>query len=165
MFSVFIPRAQIKSHVPTRPASPDMFDSDNTVGKIRPKEGGLQPPTRNLTRTETEVVEPPLTTDIQVPPGTASDCEEIGPSTDTEAVSTRFRFFKGTSKKGKGPSKKGKGPAKKGKQTDYFPPTSHEAGGSGLRYTLLYYIKIGTIDFNIIIIHVNDFLCHIFNIT
>ena len=53
----------------------------------------------------------------------------VGPSTDTEAVSTRF--LKGRSKKGKGPA-----PSTNEKQSDGYGPTSHEAGGSGLRYTL-----------------------------
>ena len=128
MFSIFITRAISKSHVPT-PASPDMFDADNTVGKIRPKT-----PTEVMGR-PTEVQEPAITTDIELPPGSATDNSGVvGPSTDTEAVSTRF--LKGPSKKGKGPSKKGKGPASNGKQSDVYGPTSHEAGGSGLRYTL-----------------------------
>ena len=59
MFSLFIPRAESKSHVPTKPASPDMFDADNTVGKIRPKT-----PTEVMER-PTEVLERPTEVGLQ----------------------------------------------------------------------------------------------------
>ena len=117
MFSIYISRAKSKSHFPTKPASPDMVDADNTV---------------ELLERPTEVEEPAITT------GSATDNSGVvAPSTDTEAVS----FFKGFSKKGKGPSKKGKDPAPSKnpfneKESDVYGPPSHDAGASGLRYTL-----------------------------
>ena len=58
MFSIFITRVISKSHVPT-PASPDMFDADNTVGKIRPKT-----PTEVMRR-PTELLERPSEVGLQ----------------------------------------------------------------------------------------------------